>query len=109
MEGAVEHGGEEVVEVDGVVGDEDAAGDEAGDDEFVAVGVDVFFGVEEAEGDIGEVGEMGAGVGVDEVDGVIEAGEAEGFLGEGDLGGEDFEGGGRHFLARQARASHMEE
>ena len=35
---------------------------------------------------------MGTGVGLDEFDGVFKAGEAEGFAGQGDLGGEDFVG-----------------
>ena len=34
------------------------------------------------------VDEVGAGVGGDKIDGVLEAGEAEGFAGEGDLGGD---------------------
>ena len=35
---------------------------------------------------------MGSGVGMDEFDGVFEAGEAEGLAGEGNLGGQNFEG-----------------
>jgi len=68
------------------------SGDHAGDDQFVAVGVDVLLGVEETEVDVGELGELGAGVGVDEVDGVIQAGELEGLAGHRHLGGEDFVG-----------------
>ena len=54
-EGAVEHGGEKMAEVDGIVGDDNATGDQAGNDEFVAVRVYVFFGVKKAEGNVGEV------------------------------------------------------
>ena len=72
---------------DGVVGDEKASGNHAREDEVVGALVEVFFGIEEAEGDVGLLREMLESVAGDEVDEVGDGGEFEGLAGEGELGG----------------------
>lgn len=91
VESTVDHRLESMAMVDGVVGNEQPAGNEIGHDRFVAVGVHLLLSIEEAKRDLTYVRNVLEGISLHQFDEVFDSGSSERIPGEIRLLGENLE------------------